>query len=97
MQSRKLLGRDLSEPSTAERKTCSGGREPLERDAEAELEGAALERVGRIRVRLDAGLPEEPGRRGQEGGRDMERRRLAVVPAARLGYGVAQHVRRLWR
>lgn len=37
-----------------------GRRKALEGDAEAKLEGSTLERVGRVRVRADAGLAEEP-------------------------------------
>ena len=73
------------------------GRQSLQRYAEAELEGPALKRVGGIRVGLDARLTEEPRGGGQEGGRHVERRRLAMVAAAGLRDGVVEDARRLRR
>lgn len=60
-----------------------GGREAVEGDGEAELEGAALKGVGRrgIWMGADAGLPEMARWRREQGSGDVKRRRLPVAPA----------------
>lgn len=81
------------------------GGQPVERDGEAELESAAVERVratgggggaprgGGPR----AGLAEQAGRRGEERGGDVERRGGDVPPSRRLVHGSRQRGGRVRR
>uniref|UniRef100_A0A7C9ANK3 Uncharacterized protein n=1 Tax=Opuntia streptacantha TaxID=393608 RepID=A0A7C9ANK3_OPUST len=62
-----------------------GGGEAVERDAEAELEGSTLKRVGGVGVGPDTGLPEQSSWGGEKRRRHMKRRRLAMTPTRRLG------------
>jgi hypothetical protein len=86
----------------------SRGRQPVEGDGEAELEGAALQRVrtggatagarpGTGGGRASARLAQQPGRRGEERGGDVERRGLAMPPPRSLVDGPRQRRRRLRR
>lgn len=71
-----------------------GGGEAVEGDVEAELEGAAVERVVGglvVRLRLEAGAAEETGAGAQESGGDMEGSDLSVAAAAGQAEGVLQH------
>lgn len=61
-----------------------GGGEAIEGDAEAELEGSALKRMGGVGVGPDAGLPEQSSWGGEKRRRDMKWRRLAVAATGRL-------------
>lgn len=73
---------------------AGGGGEAVEGDVEAELEGAALERVVGglvVRLRLEAGAAEEAGAGAQESGGDMKRGELSVAAAAGQAEGVLEH------
>lgn len=83
-------------------------RQPVERDGEAELERAALQRVcasggtaasrpGSCGGRAGARLAQQAGRRGEQRGGDVERRGLAVPSPSGLVDGPRQRRRRLRR
>lgn len=67
-------------------------REAVEGDVEAELECAALERVGGlVGLRFETGAAEDAGAGAQQGGGDMERSDLSVAAPPCEGEGVLQH------